>query len=379
MSRTGNRIGWGAWGASMTRALRPTSLRLRLAVLTLVLAAAALLSACGGIGGSSAPPLTSTENHLHDVLTLRGEPGAVLIATHFGLYRSSDRGHAWAQVAGGPGQQMDGLMTYKLAQSSVDTKRVYCLALPRSAMPGVTHATAGLYASVDSGRTWKLAAAVDTFPTNSVFSIGVSSASGGRVFAIVSALGAAGLYASDDAGAHWRALPKTPAADITGVLGDPAHPGHVYLWSNISGVFSSADDGRTWSAAAGISGAVYALSSSGDIVYAGGDAGLFVSHDAGRHFVQTHARETFSAIAASLSTPATAYALNGAEVYVTTDGGKTWRQAAPTSQHPALVAVDPGDAGSAYIGYLSPIGLDATRDSGNAWQTLVRRTPPQRT
>ena len=129
MSRAGNRVGWGAWDASMKRALRPARLRLRLrlrlAVLTLVLAAAALLSACGGIGGSSLPPLTSTENHLHDVLALRGEPGAVLIATHFGLYRSSDRGHVWAQVAGGPGQQMDGLMTYKLAQSPVDTKRVY--------------------------------------------------------------------------------------------------------------------------------------------------------------------------------------------------------------------------------------------------------------
>ena len=374
-----NRVGWGAWSVMLKRAARPTRLRLKLAALTLMLAAAALLSACGGIGGAAAPPLTSTENHLHDVLALRGEPGAVLMATHFGLYRSSDRGHAWTQVAGGPGQQMDGLMTYKLAQSPVDTKRVYCLALPRSAMLGVTHATAGLYTSTDGGRTWKLAAAISTFPTGGVFSIGVSSASAGRVFAIVSALGAAGLYASDDAGAHWRALPKTLAENITGVLGDPTHPGHVYLWSNISGVFSSADDGRTWSAAAGISGAIYSLSSAGDMVYAGGDAGLFVSRDAGRHFVQSHAQETFSAIAASLSTPGTAYALNGAEVYVTTDSGKTWRQAAPTSQHPALVAVDPSDAGSAYIGYLSPIGLDATRDAGGAWQTLVRRTPPKRT
>src|SRR5690348_2651974 len=307
MGRAGKCIGWGRWSGSLKRTIRPAGLRL--AALALTLAATVLLSACGGIGGSSPPPLTSTENHLHDVLALRGEPGAVLIATHFGLYRSGDRGHAWTQVAGGPGQQMDGLMTYKLAQSPVDTKRVYCLALPRSAMPGVTHATAGLYTSADNGRTWKLATAVDAFPTASVFSIGVSSASAGRVFAVVSALGAAGLYASDDAGAHWQALPKTPAEDITGVLGDPAHPGHLYLWSTISGVFSSADDGRTWRTAAGISGAIYALSSAGDMVYAGGDSGLFVSRDAGRRFVQSHAQETFSAISASFSNPATAYAL----------------------------------------------------------------------
>lgn len=376
MRCAGNR---GGWTASLTSARRPARSRLAALLLTLAVAGAMLLSACGGIGGSSTPPLTATENHLHDVLALRGAPGAVLLATHFGLYRSSDRGHAWTQVAGGPGQQMDGLMTYKLAESPVNPRRVYCLALPRSAMPGVTHATAGLYTSADSGRTWKLAAAVAAFPTGGVFSIGVSSASAGRVFAVVAALGAAGLYASDDAGAHWRALPKTPADDITGVLGDAAHPGHVYLWSNISGVFSSADDGHTWSAAAGIRGAVYALAPAGDMVYAGGDSGLFVSRDAGRHFVQSHAQETFSAISASLSTPGTAYALNGAEVYVTTDGGTTWRQAAPTSQHPALVAVDPTDAGSAYLGYLSPIGLDATRDTGGAWQTLVRRTPPKRT
>ena len=78
MSRGGSSIGWGAWGPALKRALRPTWLRPRLAALTLLLAGATLLSACGGIGGSSAPPLTSSENHLHDVLALRGEPGAVL-------------------------------------------------------------------------------------------------------------------------------------------------------------------------------------------------------------------------------------------------------------------------------------------------------------
>src|SRR5690348_18115672 len=96
MGRAGKCIGWGRWSGSLKRTIRPAGLRL--AALALTLAATVLLSACGGIGGASVPPLTSTENHLHDVLALRGEPGAVLIATHFGLYRSSDRGHAWAQV-----------------------------------------------------------------------------------------------------------------------------------------------------------------------------------------------------------------------------------------------------------------------------------------
>jgi photosystem II stability/assembly factor-like uncharacterized protein len=48
-------------------------------------------------------------NHVHSLLVF---PSHVLIlATHYGLFRSQDNGASWQEVAGGPHQLMDGLMT----------------------------------------------------------------------------------------------------------------------------------------------------------------------------------------------------------------------------------------------------------------------------
>jgi hypothetical protein len=77
---------------------------------------------------TSTPAATSATfgglfNHLHDVLPLRGVVGTVLMATHLGLYRTTDRGRTWREVAGGHGQAMDGLMIFELAQSPLDPWR----------------------------------------------------------------------------------------------------------------------------------------------------------------------------------------------------------------------------------------------------------------
>ncbi|MGZ3664124.1 MAG: hypothetical protein ACXVDA_06485, partial [Ktedonobacterales bacterium] len=89
-----------------------------------------ILSACSQ-SSTTTDPYGGPQNHLHDILALGGVPHTLLVASHYGLYRSSDDGQHWTTEAGTAGQQADGLMLYKLAQSPVNPQRVYVLATKR--------------------------------------------------------------------------------------------------------------------------------------------------------------------------------------------------------------------------------------------------------
>src|SRR5262249_47142827 len=250
------------------RAVSERHARPRAAVLLVCSWLVLFLAACGDARSPSAA-LTDPQNHLHDLLALSGAPQTVLLATHLGLYRSTDRGRTWKEVAGGAGQPMDGLMTYKLAQSPVDPQRLYCLALSRTtaaAVPG-----SGLYTSVNGGQTWKLATALVNFPTHNVYTVGVGSSGPEQVYAILPALGSGGVYVSDDAGGRWRALPHAPTDAVTGIRGDPSHVGHLFLWSATDGLFESPNGGHSWKAASGVKGGVYAVAIAQSTIYASSD------------------------------------------------------------------------------------------------------------
>ncbi len=347
-------------GATGRGAMRQAALAL-LTALTLM-----LLAGCGSDYGGM-------PNHMHDLLVLRGMPATLLVASHIGLYRSTDAGKNWSEVAGGSGQAADGLMLFKLAQSPVDFKRVYVLAIPRPENPGAAKGKPGIYTSDDAGATWKLATAVASFPSHSVFTIATGAASSGQVFALLT--GDQGLYASEDAGAHWHALPSLPAGSVAGILGDPAHAGRLLLYSLSSGLFQSDDNGHHWSPTQGIVGGVSALCFAGsDTAYAIGDQGVYVSRDDAHSFalVYKDADITFSVIGASLADATHAFALTSdGGVFTTSDGGATWKQAAPTSRHPINMAVDPASAALAYVSMSNPIGVEQTKDSGAHWQQVL--------
>src|SRR5712692_11011242 len=67
----------------------------------------------------------SAANHVHSLLAL---PNHVLVlATHYGTFRSEDDGATWKEVAGGDNQLMGGLMTYSLSYSPLNLQRLYML------------------------------------------------------------------------------------------------------------------------------------------------------------------------------------------------------------------------------------------------------------
>jgi photosystem II stability/assembly factor-like uncharacterized protein len=336
----------------------------------LALVGALVLAGCGG-ATSTPDDLHNPLNHVHDLLALRGMPNTVLLATHLGLYRTSDGGAHWKEVGGGAGQAMDGLMLFKLSQSPVDPMRIYLLAIPRTGRPQDAKATTGIYTSADGGKTWQLAAPVSAFPTGTVFTIGAGSASAGQVFAVVTTLANKGLFASDDFGKTWRQLPQVPDSTITGVTGDSNHPGRMILWSYSTGLYRSDDQGQSWQQAAGTQNGVLAVAIAGTTIYASGQDGAFVSTDDGATYTLMNKQYTFGYIAASAATPTTAYALIGSALYRTADSGKTWTATAPPTAHPGNVTVDPNNANTVYVSFSYPVGVQGSTSGGAHWSALL--------
>jgi hypothetical protein len=346
-----------------------------------LLAALAVLAGCGDSGAPGASGASGAsgayggaQNHLHDILALAGVPHTVLLATHIGLYRSNDGGHAWSEVAGGAGQQMDGLMIFKFAQSPVDPQRVYVLAVPRPDNPDAAKDKPGIYTSDDAGKTWALAAAQSSFPTGNIFTIGAGAASATQLFVIVPGLGDKGLFASDDAGKTWHQQPQLPVTAPKGVQGDPLRPRRILLWSVANGLYISEDAGATWSTAPGVGGGVSSLWQVGSTIYVNSDSGLFVSTDDAAHFASVNPSATYNQIIAVASAPSHAWAITGTSVFTTADGGATWKQAAATSgagEHPTLITVDPYDPRTAYVGFSYPLGVALTNDGGASWKRTL--------
>ncbi|HLX39587.1 MAG TPA: hypothetical protein VKR42_03605, partial [Ktedonobacteraceae bacterium] len=248
------------------------------------------VAACGG-GNSSTGQATavptqvpvngfgSAANHTHAMLAL---PGNVLVlATHYGLFRSADGGTTWKLVAAGPNQLMYGSMTYSLGVSPFNVQRLYVL----TQIALTTHATLGLYTSDDQGQTWKLVSAAPPGFSSSIFLETPGNDTQDEVYIYRSDLGNLGLQVSMDDGRHFSSAGTLPFGNILGLLAIPNAPGHLLAYGD-EGIARSTDGGVHWQVLKGISGAVSDMAMSGpnSPIYASGDAGVMVSLDGGAAF-----------------------------------------------------------------------------------------------
>ena len=335
-----------------------------------------LLAACGG--GVTSPPANDTSltvpvngfgvaaNHVHSMLVLPDH--VVLLATHYGFFRSTNDGQIWTKVAAGPHQPMYGSMSYSLTQSPLNAQRFYVLTLPSLA----SHDTLGLYTSADEGRTWSLASAATTIPSSYLFFVVAGNQTPDQLYLYLPDHGTTGLWMSKDDGRHFAPVGKLPFGNLLGLLAIPGAPGHLLAYGD-DGVASSSDGGQHWQTLKGITGGVSDMVTAGpgSPIYASGDAGVMVSSNSGASFRMVNEQASYAALAMSPTQPQVLYGKTGLAVYRSSDGGRTWQALPHISGNLAVLAVDPANPSQVYLSLSYPTAVYMLGSSGSSWLSLT--------
>jgi photosystem II stability/assembly factor-like uncharacterized protein len=316
----------------------------------------------------------SATNHVH---SLQVFPNKVLVlATHYGLFRSSDAGKTWSMVAAGPDQLMEGLMTVSLTASSFNPQRMYV-----STQPALTDhkGKLGIYTSADQGRTWQLGISSDELG-GLAYTVQAGNTNADEVYTYVPTETTQGLMISEDDGKHFTPTGTLPFGRIQDILVVPGAPGHVLVFSS-DGVARSEDRGAHWQVIPmpGNSKSIYYMVTGGPNmpIYASGDGGMYVSTDEGKTFTLVNPDASYSYLKASPVEPQTVYGRTGVSVYKSGDGGKTWtalpklEAQSATNGRLEYFTPDPADPSVLYLLLSYPCGVLRYDESSRQWTSLT--------
>jgi len=339
-----------------------------------------LLAACGPMSSSDNVAVATPQvvrvngfgtaaNHPHAFLVF---PNNVLVlATHYGTFWSGDNGANWTEVAGGPGQLMDGLMTYSLTSSPLNPQRLYELTQPAL---GDHKGVLGLYASTDQGHSWKLAITEKSLVSNEdVYLAEAGNDTPDEVYVYLSALGPDGLKVSKDAGEHFSATGTLPFGSLTALLALPGEPGQLLVASS-DGMARSTDGGMHWEIIKSISGGIFggiATAGPGKPIYASGDAGVYASNDGGKTFKLVNAGIAYGSLTVSTSNPQMLYGRTGTAVYYSADGGKTWQALPHIAGNLFGLVADPNNASQVYLSMSYPTEVYHFDQASQKWISLT--------
>ncbi|HUA80217.1 MAG TPA: hypothetical protein VL997_07595 [Dyella sp.] len=168
-----------------------------------------------------------------------------------GVYRSSDGGKTWTQTLFVDADT--GVVDIKADPSNPNI--VYAATWQVRNYPWLSYFQpnagpgSGLYKSTDGGVTWKRIGG-NGFPGGSLGRIGLATASGNRVYAVVhdaSSRKDSGLYRSDDGGESWQAVSHEswlPNDYFSRITVDPQDPSRIY--SAGQSIRRSDDGGKHW-------------------------------------------------------------------------------------------------------------------------------------
>ncbi len=332
-----------------------------------------LLAACSnGTTGSTAtttPDVAvngfgSAKNHGHSLLALPGN--VLMLATHYGLFRSSDDGNSWQEVAAGTNQPMEGLMTTSLVNSSLDPQRLYVITLPATQN---AKGTLGLYTSNDEGQTWQLVVATKTI--GSMYFVAPGNDSSNEVYIYLPNEGPQGLKVSHDAGQHFTNTGALPFS-ILGLFAIPDAPGQLIVYGN-TGMARSSDSGGHWQVISGTTGGVISLTTSGphSPIYASGDAGIYASNDSGKTFKLVYSQSTFGLIVASPLQKQLLYTKTGQAIYRSTNGGRTWTTLPPIKGNLQNLVPDLHNSALLYLSLSYPMQIYRFNQDNGQWTSLT--------
>ena len=258
-----------------------------------------------------------------------------------GALRSLDGGATWTERNGHPET-----LEVSVSDLAVD---------PRDP-DTVWAASGGVFVTEDGGATWE-ARREGLADDASVHVLQLAAANPSVVYAGASAPEGARLYKTVDAGAHWIQLASLPASfHIADVLVDPRDPDLVAVTTDDvdleRGVlWISRDGGATWEAVPlGGSGYVWSLAidpHDPDVLYVGGEAGIFRSADSGRTWQRAADLQVTDHPDLAVSPTGAVWASTRTGVYRSPDGLSGWT-AVPGVERFFVTEIeaDPHDPGS---------------------------------
>ncbi len=337
-------------------------------------------TACSGLNTDNTASATPTPvrvngfgtaaNHVHSLLAF---PNNVLVlATHYGLFRSANDGATWTLVAAGPGQPMDGLMTYSLVNSPLNPQRLYVLT---QAVTSSHKGTIGLYTSDDQGRTWQMSIAASSLtPSANIYLAAAGNDTPNEVYIYLPDLGALGLKVSLDAGQHFTSIGTLPFGTLTSLLPLPDAPGQI-LASSSDGLARSTDGGAHWEMIKGITGGIFGLVTPGprQPIYASGDAGIYVSTDGGKTFSLVNSQASYDSLTVSSAEPRMIYGKTASGIYRSTDGGHTWSLIPSIKGTLGNLAVNPTNPSQLYLSLSYPTEVYRFDQGSATWSSLTPR------
>ncbi len=346
---------------------------------------ALLLAACDSSGSNvqSATPTQApvngfgvASNHVHSLLAL---PNHVLVmATHYGSFRSEDSGKTWTQVSGGPNQLMQGVMNISLVASPFNSQRLYLVTQP--SVTGNISGVLGLYTSADQGRTWQLVNKTANFTASTTgipFTV-AGNDDANEVYIYVRTLGTNGLKVSHDNGQHFSDTGALPFGDITNMLAIPGTSGQLLIYGS-DGMARSTDSGKHWQILQAITNSIFTMAVSGphSPIYASGDAGTYVSKDEGKTFTQLN-QDYHPQLVASPSQPQVLYSHSYLHITRSSDGGKTWTDLPALKSNSSnagsysSVAVDANNGATVYLSISYPTEVYSLElGSSTTWSSLT--------
>jgi photosystem II stability/assembly factor-like uncharacterized protein len=313
----------------------------------------------GGDWTSTGLDVTTNYGYLYDPFDANRR---FIPTTDIGLFRSEDKGRSWTRSVTGVPEEWSNT-TYWITFDPTVQGRVWGVMsgthdLPRPKMwrhTSVTKYRGGVCSSVDGGKTWKPSNAgmPETAPTHIL--LDPSSPVGKRTL-WVAAMGR-GVYKSTDDGATWilknrGILQNEPLAWRLARSGD----GTLYVviarrsedgsiaTSGDGAVYKSADGAESWTPVK-LPAAV------------NGPNGLAIdSHDPNRLYLAAWAR-------------ATGLRGIGGGIFLSVDGGKSWKNVLDRDQHVYDVTIDPRDSGTLYASGFESSAWRST-DRGEHWARI---------
>lgn len=243
-------------------------------------------------------------------------------------------------------------------------------------------ARAGVFISHDGGRTWNeynrgLLDTDVTYLALDPFRQGV----------LLAATGARGVFRSVDGGSSWHpSHAGMGERRVNQVVFDPAAPGAVYALTP-DGVFRSADGGQTWQPdrlgleplAAGPDPArclhLAVVPGRPSVMFLGTTAGTFRREGGSGRWTQVGGELSDKGLTALTSLPGSGLLLAGtakAGVFVSEDGGRTWRSRGSglRTDLVAYLLPDPADPRVVYAAAAPASGISKSTDGGATWKAV---------